>query len=175
MSYSINVDWGDQYERWENCGRSLINAKCECDEGVNYSGYCEKCEISEDDNEPMMNYAYPLETTPNDEDIIEVCEKTCCTVMYNIEEDCHYIALCGGGMDLSQDIALAYNILEKWIPLELALQVSTQDGLSKYGKNFRRVMRACKDSIKMDISNGKNRLKQINQSIKESLIKSKEK
>lgn len=175
MSFSKSVDWSNEWERWENCGRSLINAKCECDEGVNYSGYCEKCEIYEDDNEPMMNYAYPLETTPNDEHIIEVCEQTACTVMYNIEEDQHYIALCGGGMDLSQDIALAYNILEKWIPMELALSVSTQDGLSKYGKNYRRVMRACRDSIKMDISNGKNRLKQINEGIKNSLKNSREK
>lgn len=172
MSYSINVDWSN-YERWENCGRSLIEQNCKHKEGVQYSGYCEKCEISEDDCTPMMNYAYPLETTPNDEDIIEVCEKTCCTVMYNIEEDCHYIALCGGGMNLSQDIALAYNILEKWIPLELALQVSTQDGLSKGGKTFRKIMRACRDSIKMDISHGKNRLKEINESLKDSLSKSK--
>lgn len=175
MSFSKNVDWSTEYENWENRGASLINAKCECKEGVNHSGYCEKCDISEDQNEPMMSYAYPLETAPSDENIIEVCENTNCTVMYNIEEDCYYIALCGGGMDLSQDIALAYHILEKWVPFEMALQVSTQDGLSTYNKSFRKTMRACRDSIKNDMGHGNRKIKEINQSVKNSLVKSREK
>jgi hypothetical protein len=173
MGYSINVDWSNYHEKWENTGRSLIEQNCKHEDGVQYNGYCEKCEVYEDDCEPMMNYAYPLETTPDDDKIIEVCQKTCCTVMYNNDDDCYYIALCGGGMDLSQDIALAYHILEKWIPLDLALQVSTQDGLSKYNKEFRKVMRACRESIKINISQGKQRVKQINESIKKSLLKEK--
>jgi hypothetical protein len=120
-----------------------------------------------------MNYAYPLEITPDDEKIIEVCKRTNCTVMYKNDEDAYYLALCGGGMNLSQDIALAYNILERWIPLELALSVSTQDGLSQGGKDFRQVMRACKESIKKDMDNGKERIKKIKEAIKESLNKKK--
>ena len=117
----------------------------------------------------MMNYVYPLETTPDNDKILKVCEETACTVMYNDKDDRYYLALCGGGMDLSQDIALVYNILEKWIPLELALQVSTQDGLRKSGKTFRQVMRACKESIQMDINAGKIRIKKINEAIRDSL------
>jgi len=126
MLFSVNVDWQDYINKgWENKGRELLFNSCECKEGAHYKGYCEKCEISEDSAEPMMNYAYPLETTPDDEKILEVVKRTCCTVMYNSNEDTYYIALCGGGMNLSQDIALAYNILEKWVPLELALSTST--------------------------------------------------
>jgi hypothetical protein len=176
--FSISVDWQDYYNKgWENKGRDLIIENCkhkdksQDDTNMRYSGACEKCGFCEDSCEPMMNYAYPLETTPDDEEIIEVCKRTNCTVMYKDDEDAYYLALCGGGMNLSQDIALAYNILEKWIPLDLALKVSTQDGLSQGGKDFRQVMRACKDSIKIDINNGKQRIKAIREAIKKSLIK----
>ena len=120
MTISINVDWSEQDEKWENTGRNLMESNCEHEDGVRHSGYCEKCDINEDSCYPMMNYAYPLETTPDNKKVIEVCRETNCTVMYNDEEDSYYLALTGGGMDLSQDIALAYNILETWIPLELA-------------------------------------------------------
>lgn len=176
--FSIHVDWENYQEKgWENIGRSIVEENCkhkengQSDYNMRYSGYCEKCGFSEDSCQPMMNYAYLLETTPDDNKILEVCKKTNCTVMHKDDEDAYYLTLTGGGMDLSQDIALAYNILERWIPLELALSVSTQDGLSTSGKDFRQVMRACKESIKKDISNGKDRLKRINEALKESLSK----
>ena len=175
MNFTRDVDWGKEWENWSNEGRRVVEENCKHQDGISEKGWCEKCEVYEDSNEPMMNYAYPLETTPEDKDILEVCEKTACTVMHNQDEDEYYLALCGGGMDLSQDIALAYTILEKWIPFELALQVSTQDGLSKGGKNFRRVMRACKESIKKDMGWGKERLKRINGALKGSLQKSRDK
>lgn len=179
--FSISVDWENYMEKgWENRGRSLIADACNHkdksggeDNNIQYGGYCDKCGISEDSCEPMMNYAYPLETTPDDDKIIEVCKKTNCTVMYKEDEDAYYLVLCGGGMDLSQDIALAYNILERWIPLELALSTSTQDGLSVGGKEFRRVMRACKESLRKDIGNARSQVKRINETIKESLKKAK--
>ena len=174
--FSISVNWEGYSEKgWDNRGRSLLIESCKHKEGADYKGYCEKCDIREDSAEPMMNYAYPLETTPDDNKIIEVCKKTNCTVMYNEENDSYYLTLCGGGMDLSQDIALAYNILERWIPLDLALQTSTQDGLSMSGKTFRQVMRACKESIKKDIDNGKGRMKRIKEALKGSLKKEKDK
>lgn len=173
--FSINVDWTEQYENWDNIGRSLIEQQCNHKEGMQYNGACEKCGFCEDSAIPMMNYAYPLEITPEDDKVLQVVKETNCTVLYNRCEDRYYLALCGGGMDLSQDIALAYNILEKWIPLELALRVSTQDGLSTYGKTFRKVMRACKDSLESDILASKRQLKKIKESIKTSLQKEREK
>ena len=173
MGFSIHVDWSGNLEgKWDNIGRSLIEQNCKHKGGMQYSGFCEKCEQYEDSCHPMMNYAYPLETTPEDNKVIEVCQKTSCTVMYNSEEDKYYLALTGGGMDLSQNIALAYNILERWVPLDLALEVSTQDGLNFSGKTFRRVMRACKESIKKDIDHGTVRIKKIKEAVKKSLEKS---
>lgn len=182
--FSVYVNWENYYEKgWENVGRSLIEENCQhkCESkfsdenNMRYSGCCEKCEFSEDSCQPMMNYAYPLETKPDDENIIKVCRETNCTVMYNENDDTFYLALCGGGMNLSQDIAFAYFILEKWIPLDLALNVSTQPDLSMYGLNFRKTMRACKESLKKDIRNAKYQIKRIDESIKKSIIKDKTK
>lgn len=180
MGFSINVDWSSMSDDWDNKGRSLIEENCKHkaedsnETNMRYSGYCEKCGHSEDSCQPMMNFAYPLETKPDDEKIIKVCEQTNCTVMYNNEEDIYYLALCGGGMDLSQDIALAYNILEKWIPFELALQVITQIDFSQSGKRYRQTMRACRDSLKNNVGHARTQIAKIEDNIKESLAKDRE-
>ncbi len=49
----------------------------------------------------------------------------------------YFLALTGGGMDLSQDIALAYIIAQGWIPTALAYEVSTQPELSVSGDDSR--------------------------------------
>ena len=86
--FSIHVDWQNYFEKgWENRGRSLLVESCKHKEGADYKGYCEKCGIYEYSAEPMMNYAYPLETTPEDSKIIEICKKTNCTVMYKDDDD----------------------------------------------------------------------------------------
>ena len=152
MGYSININWREEftknYDKWENCGRQVIEQKCKHKDGVQDNGYCEKCEVYEDTAEPMMNFGYPLEISPDDDKILEVVEKTNCTVMYNSESEEYFLALTGGGMDLSQDIALAYHILEKWIPYDLAINVCTQKGLSVGGKNWERLRKAMIDSLK---------------------------
>jgi hypothetical protein len=38
----------------------------------------------------------------------------------------YFLALTGGGMDFSQNIALAYIIAQGWIPIALAYEVFTQ-------------------------------------------------
>ena len=191
-----HIDWynelRDNYENWTNHGRSLQEENCNhktqdkedcedkenkecdcCETNLRYSGYCEECGVCEDDCQPMMNYGYLLETVPSEEAILKVCEETNCTVMYNEEEDAYYLALCGGGMDLSQDIALAYNIIERWVPYDLALSVCTQPDFSQYGSKFRKVMRACRESIKNRIGHGKMQITKINESITKSLAKNK--
>jgi len=143
--FSISVDWSDYYSKgWENVGRSILEESCthktqdkseEPETNVRYSGYCSECDISEDDAEPMMNYAYPLTTEPSEEDILKVVKNTCLTVMEKEGE--YFLALCGGGMDLSQQIALAYVLIENWIPEDLISEVSTQKGLSVGGENWK--------------------------------------
>jgi len=142
--YSIKVDWSEALGNgnWDNIGRNMLEQKCKHKKGVAYSGYCEKCDISEDSASPMMNYAYPLETTPDDDKVLQVVEETNCTVMYNNDTDEYFIVLCGGGMDLSQDIALAYVILERWIPESLIVEVCNQKNFSVSGKNFEILQKA---------------------------------
>ena len=157
MVYSINVDWSNSLEDgWENLGRQILVDSCEhktqegCGENTNmeYSGYCEECKISESDSQPMMNYAYPLETTPNTEDILKVVKKTCLTVME--KEGNYYLVLCGGGMDLSQQIGLAFILIEKWLPIDLLKVVSTQKGLSVYGEDWILLRKSIIEQLKME-------------------------
>ena len=133
--YCIDVDWSNYYdEGWENVGRDALHSSCN-HEQLQDEDWCEECDISEDSCEPMMNYAYPLETTPNDEDILKVVKETCLTVME--KDGSYYLALCGGGMDLSQSIGLAYVLIENWIPSGLIGEISKQKGLSVGGENWK--------------------------------------
>jgi hypothetical protein len=76
-----------------------------------------------------MNYAYLLTIEPSEEAIYKVVSETNLTVMYNTEENAYYLALCGGGMDLSQDIALAYFYAQRWIPYSLIKNPTLKDGV----------------------------------------------
>jgi len=105
----------------------------------------------------MMNYIYPLVIEPKDEDILKVVQNTNCSVMYNNDEDKYYLVLCGGGMDLSQDIAVSYVWLEKWIPYELLVNVCSQKGLSIEKKHFKELKKA----IIEQSENYKGRLQEI--------------
>lgn len=158
MGYSIDVDWSEDYEKWENHGRNVLTQSCthktkESGDSTNteYSGWCEECEISEDSAEPMMNYAYPLEFEITDEaKILEIVKKTNCTVMENTKTGEYFLALCGGGMDLSQDIALAYIIAQRWLPTDLLQSVCSQKGLSQGGENFERIAKIIVEQSEME-------------------------
>ena len=157
MAYSRSVNWQEESEKWENQGRNALEEACKHhdhwkDEETNmrYQGHCEKCGNSEDSGIPMMNYAYPLETTPSEEAILKVVNETNCTVMYNSDEDSYYLALTGGGMDLSQDIAVAYQIIESWLPKDLIGEVCTQPELSIRGKDWLKMARQIKKQIRLD-------------------------
>lgn len=166
--FSIYVNWQEDYEKnyekWENLGRQALENGCKHttqDDGIKrnrstnmqYSGYCEECGAHEDSAVPMMNYAYPLHChyDINDSEdlkkILKVVRETCLTVMYNTEEDAYYLALCGGGMDLSQDIAYAYFILGRWIPFALLIDVCTQPELSVYGSKWLKLAREMKTQL----------------------------
>jgi hypothetical protein len=85
---------------------------------------------------PVLLYAYPLDLEPAREKIIGVCRRTNCTVVMRKDTEEYFLALTGGGMELSQDIALAYIIAQGWIPTALAYEVSAQPGLSVSGKDW---------------------------------------
>lgn len=174
--YSISVDWSESNEDWENEGQRVSREILEDKkhehhkEHLKYLGYDEEPKHPEDvayeNNEPMMNYAYPLYGTPTDEQIYEVIMKTNCTVMYNTEEDKHYLALTGGGMDLSQSIAFAYILCDERIPEALAFNVCTQYGLNHSGKEWILIMKKLKESLEIARDSYKYRLENFKQELK---------
>lgn len=172
MGFSISVDWNEEnFDAWENHGRNVLMKSCKHKSkeqpdhtNTEYENWCEECGIHEDSAQPMMNYAYPLELECTDEDkILEIVQKTCCTVMENTKTGEYFLVLCGGGMDLSQDIALAYIIAETWLPIALIQSVSTQEGLRQGGKNFKRIA----DTIIEQANMEGNRLKETAKKWKE--------
>lgn len=177
MGYSIEVDWSEarigNEDSWEFKGRNLLEANCSHKNkedstatNMQYSGSCDKCGVSEDSGYPMMNYAYPLETKPTDGEILLVMEKTNCTVVFNSVEDKFYLALTGGGMDLSQDIARAYQIIENWVPKDLLDNVSAQPNLSLHGTEWLKMAKQIKSQIRIDRANLKYKYKIWNEAIK---------
>ena len=170
MAYSIHQDMEEvnqNPDEWINHGRQILESSCNHKNGVLDNGYCEKCDISEESAIPMMNYLYPLECSNfKEEDILKVVKDTNCTLLENSETGKYFLALCGGGMDLSQDIALAYVILEKWIPQDLLTQVAKEPLLSLGSKNYKKLAREVIKQMKHNADNFKSRAKEWKESLK---------
>ena len=98
---------------------------------------------------------------------MKVVKETNCTVIENTETGEWFLALTGGGMDLSQDIALAYLIVQGWIPTALAYNVSTQPCLSVSGKDWLLIMEDIKKRLGFGRDNYEQRIQEINRRIKE--------
>lgn len=147
---SINVDWSGAYEsgEWSFIGRDLSYTE-------------QEQEDDPDAGVPMMNYAYPLYFTPSDEAIIKVTKRTNCTVVYNDEEDKHYLALTGGGMDLSQDIALAYIWTDGVIDWDMLDDVYITSPLSVSSANFKLILKHLRRQLLITRERHKQRLKDI--------------
>ena len=164
--YSISVDWGDEsnFDKWRNIGQETMREfyeekpKAAIEDGHDVEdGEVTYLDEVLDSWSPMMNYAYPLVCDPTIFDdgtarIIKVCRETCLTVMYNDDEDSYYLALCGGGMDLSQSIALAYQILENWIPVSLLSEVSKQPELAVHGSAWLGMAQQIRRQMRMEIA-----------------------
>lgn len=168
--YSVNVnDWHES--QWNHIGRDLMyeyyledeETKKECEEN-NWELEDIACERA-DDHYPMMLYAYPLGFEPDDEKIIEVCTRTNCTVVENDLTGDFFLALSGGGMDLSQDIALAYLIIQGWIPTALAYNVSTQPCLSVSEEDYLAIMKAIKTQLENQIGYYQRHIREIDSRI----------
>ena len=67
--------------------------------------------------------------------------------MENSGTEEYFLALCGGGMDLSQSLAYAYILAGHRIPYELVFQVSTQPCLSVGEKEYIEIMGRCKREL----------------------------
>ena len=161
------VDWSKALngDEWECLGRQVMEEKKGSWSETNPDG------IEGDDYVPIYNFAYPLGLSSLDEDKIErICRETNCTVVHSQEEDALYLALCGCGMDLSQDIALAYMIAysygqEKYgrIPRHMLFDVYKSGPLSVGQDKFERIREKLIDgfeSLKQSCERELNSLKQ---------------
>lgn len=161
--YSVSIDWHHEFrkdvDKWVNHGQRVAREILEDREHplhrefLEELGHYEEPEYPEDiayeNFEPVMNYGYPLFCEPADEDILRIIRETCLTVMENTGTGDNFLVLCGGGMDLSQSIALAYILSENRIPAALAYTVSIQEGLNFSGEKFRKVMEACREELEL--------------------------
>lgn len=176
MGYSIFCDWLEEFkhpDKWENYSYRVICEILEDKEHKQFKEVVNKCEILEngelreywDDDirgrtTPIYNYIYPLEFTPKDEDILKVTLKTNCTVLLNTENNIYYLSLTGCGMDLSQDIALSYILLNERIPMDLINSVSTQKDSSVNGEDWKILRSSVISQTKQNIDNAKRKLKE---------------
>jgi len=174
MGYAIFNDWSEEnrFEKWNNETISILRQILEDKENPKFKEVAELLEVLNDKNElveyyeenlngfePIYNFIYPLETTPNEEDILKVALNTNCCIMYSNEDNQYYLSLTSCGMDLSQDIALSYVIIENWIPEDLLFDVSSQEGLSISKENYKILKKGIEENIKHLDSNLK-RLKE---------------
>lgn len=124
---------------------------------------------------PMMNYLYPL--PPTFEKDMEkrfgkdwrrkIKEKlVCTTVVYLYEEGRYFLALTGGGMDLSWEICESYINLGYLPPFHFCNLPRLAD--KKMDRKNRRIVRACLRTVKMI----QMRAKEIEEHLK-SLLKEK--
>ncbi len=140
------VDWWEAFkgDEWDCLGRHVMEEKKGEWSEDNQEG------LEGDDYMPMFNFAYPLGLSSLDENkIVRICEETSCTVIYNDEENTLYLALCGCGMNLSQDIALAYMIAYSYaeeeygrIPAHMLFDVYKSGALSVSKKQFKHIQKA---------------------------------
>lgn len=175
--YSINVDWREEWENWSNIGQDVMREfyqehpeEAEKDgHELDDSGQVTYLDEVIDYWQPMMNYAYPLQCDPTYDTgkIVKVCRDTCLTVMYREEYDDYYLALCGGGMDLSQSIAYAYQLLENWIPISLLREVNKQPELSVSGENWLGIVKQIKEQINNEINGLQSDLERWDKSIEQ--------
>jgi hypothetical protein len=159
---SMYVDWQSEFSKkeWEFVGRQvLLFIKGEWSE-KNPGG------VSEDDGYPIYNYAYPLHRDHfNEETVLEICEVTNCTVVYSNQQDKYFLALTGCGMDMSQDIALAYLIADGCIDWDMLEDVYIAGPLSVSQENYLRLMRELDRQLGIEIGNLKSRHKEVQEKL----------
>jgi len=111
------------------------------------------------DYDPMMNYLYPLPTYRDDPQSAQnAIQKTACVVV--TAHGYTYLALAGGGMDLSWDIALAY-ILLGYLPPLFACDLPEYAGDPPKGKQTKTIIAACRRTCQVVRSQAKRRLETL--------------
>jgi len=179
MVFSISFDWSENYDKESNEPR--FNLDCPNTDHHNKFGYSwetkyestkdlngnkckpyQGCDCCEDDSghlEPMMNFIYPLdyvgfmEGKEGEQKRIEIASKTNCICIQDNESEEWYLALTGGGMDLSFSIAHAFMIAQKCLPIDLLNTLNAgwcKDNLDS--KTFKELRSICIQQLDNEVS-----------------------
>jgi len=173
---STFIDWSseDIHRSWNFVGAEILYNKeleklSHCSHGNREKEYCHECESYPDDiyqsNKPVMNFAYPLFSEPDEEKIVKVCEETSCTVVYNSQEDCYYLALTGCGMNLSQDIALAYIITDGCIDWDMLDNVCISGAFSVSKGDYQIILNELERQLAISIDNQTRKLTEVREQL----------
>lgn len=160
--FSIHVDWQD--EKWNFVGQSVYNSHYE----ELSKKEQEKADYYEDNERgmPMMNYAYPLHHSIDEDKILDIVENTNCTVVEDSDTGEYFLALTGGGMNLSQDIALAYIKAQGFIEWDLIDDVYFRSPLSVRGEDYKLIINDLKERYTIQAERAKEKLEEIKKLIK---------
>lgn len=152
--------WMEEWEFHEavecdTCERVLVGSgHVECDhEGTHYYGHEANELLAEG---PMMNYIYPCRVDDPHEAAAKLDGLPLCIVQ-DQDDDETYLALTGGGEDLSWEIAEAYMRLDFLPPLHFVRDLPRVSGRENYASTapvLRAALRSCTwetDRIKMAI------------------------
>lgn len=136
---------------------SFNTAELDCSDIESYEIAIDQTEEEMENEEwqPMMNYCYPLENEfevpKNIKEILD--EAGSITLIRKTSNDRYYLALSGGGMDLSWDICRAYTLLGYLPPLSYCSLPEFADMNMKTPRN-KKVIEACLQSAEITKRDG---------------------
>ena len=175
--FNLYVNWSDEdiLKTWDFIGAGIVyqyeyKRLQECPHGNQNLRYCDECEcfpeIREADNKPAVNFVYPLVKKPSAGKILRVCNETSCTVIRNLDDENYYLALTAAGMDLSQDIALAYIIADGQIHWDMLEDIYTTKVFSVTEKDYQTVLKKLEEQLKFSIKRRQTKLKEVIRQLK---------
>jgi len=165
-----HIDWEKEYEDWD-----LTCPFCEGNPEKLEEDTCGWCENGH--LETYWNTVWGLNRPYQDnigrKEQKMVMEETGCLLLCNHEEGKWYLTLGGCGMDLSPSIALAFALIDTWIPEEILMGLHADWNYMKHvvtEKGAKRLVKEVVKSLEMYKSNGDRQLKQFRQMAKEQKI-----
>jgi hypothetical protein len=83
-----------------------------------------------------------------------------------LQDDTYYLTLTGGGMDLSQSIALAYIICDGCIAWNFLESINISGAFSVSEEDYQTILKEMKRQFTISIDNHKAKLKKVREQLK---------
>jgi len=155
---SKNIDWDKCYDIDFSCPYCQGKDNDECE-------HCNNGRIT-----TMHNCVYPLEYAKLSDDNKKIAI-SCGLFMFEDELGDRWMSLIGNGEDFSPYILKAYRLLESYIPPEWGVEWRKNYHSSLSEKDHILNAKACRVSLKDEISNAQRKLKSIESYLNEPVVK----